>query len=217
MFGELISFVDLLRSAASDLRARKATAEVEKAILTMLEVHFYLMDAVDEGEALVRDAGPAPIERLAGLSQADAEIKLAEWDVVLRRQAFRLREVSKLVFDQHFLGVLNPDLPAQLNKVVGSKFDRATSLRSIGAALFFRAMLPLDDEPAKRAEYVALMAGDVGSAIDMDRVRAEIASLRGSMEGYQEALLQVASKESIIGLSAAARRSTDLSGDHADA
>jgi hypothetical protein len=210
MFGELISFVNILRTAVQDFRAKKSGVGREAIISRMLETYFYLKDAVDEGESVVHDAAPNPVELIASLGSAEAALKLREWDLVLRRQAFRLYRVSENVFDQDFIEVASPDLRHRLEDVIGSKFNRANSLHGIGAALVFRDMFPLQLSDEDKARYISTMAGEEGDLLHMDKIRDEISALRGAMEAYSQAIMGLAASDEVFRLSEHARTKTRL-------
>lgn len=210
MFGELISFVDVLRSVVFDLRKNKLTADRDEAISKMLQTYFYLKDAVDEGEALVIDAAPNPAKLIASLSPVEARLKLLEWDHALRRQGFRLYRISENIFGQDFIEIVSPNLQEKLYEVIGSKFNRATSLHGIGAVLFFRDMFPLQNTDEEKARYISVMAGEKGNLLHMDKIKSEISALRIAMQSYREAISSLASREEIVRLSNAARSKTSL-------
>jgi hypothetical protein len=109
MFGELISFANLLRAAAQDLNKTGASVNRNALVSKMLETYFYLKDAVDEGETLVHGAAPNPVELISSLSPGDAKMKLLEWDYALRRQGFRLYRISENTFGQDFIEIVSPD------------------------------------------------------------------------------------------------------------
>jgi len=183
MFGELISFIGVLKSTALDLRGRKLGIERSATISTLLETYFYLKDAADEGELLVVDAQPNPVEVIGSLNAIEAKERLARWDYALRRQTFRLMRVSEKIFSQEFMSVVAPELEEKLHDVLGSKFNRATSLHGIGAALFFRGWSNGTDE--EKARYVSIMAGEEEDLLHMDKIHAEITALREAMEAYR--------------------------------
>jgi hypothetical protein len=210
MFGELISFVNVLRTAAQDYRAKNSGAGRQAIISRMLETYFYLKDAVDEGEDLVHDAAPNPVEFIASLDSAEAALKLREWDFVLRRQTFRLYRVSENVFGQNFIEVLSPGLRDRLDDVIGSKFNRATSLHGIGAQLFFRSMVSSSHSDEDKARYITVMAGEEGDFLHMEKIREEIAALRVAMEAYSQAIKELASTDEILRLSQQAKTNTRL-------
>lgn len=213
MFGELISFVDVLRSAVTDLGKRQRDSERDGIVTKMLETYYYLKDAVDDGEALVADAAPDPLKRIASLGPDEAKLKLAQWDKALYRQGFRLYRVSENIFGQAFIDIVDPRLKDALHDVIGSKFNRVTSLHGIGAALFFRDMLGLPASEAEQARYVSVMAGMKGTLLEMDRIEGEIVRLREALEGYRSAISQLASGEEIVRLAAAARAKTSFAQD----
>lgn len=209
MFGELISFIEVLMDTVIDFRTRKLGAERRAAISALLETYFYLKDATDEGELLVKDAQPNPVEVIKSLNELDAKDRLAKWDYVLRRQTFRLMRVSDRIFGQDFIDVVTPNLREKLYEVIGSKHERTTSLHGIGAALFFRGWVENSAEEA--AHYVNVLVGEEDDLLHMDKITAEIAALREAMESYRIIVNELASSDEILLLSDAARKATLLS------
>ena len=208
MFGELISFFDVLKSTATDFRSRKLGAEREAIISTLLETYFYLKDASEEGELLVEDAQPNPVDIINSLDPIQAKERLGKWDYALRRQTFRLMRVSEAIFEQDFMDVVSPQLREKLDDVIGSKFNRANSLHGIGAALFFRGWV--DGTNEEQARYVTVMAGEEEDLLHMDKIKAEIAGLSDAMESYRLAVNQLSTSDEIIRLTKAARAATLL-------
>lgn len=208
MFGELVSFIDVLRSAAGELRSRKLTKQRETIISALLSTYFYLKDATDEGEMLVEDAKPNPVKVINALDPNEAKERLARWNIVLGRQTFRLMRVSDLIYGQAFIDVVSPELREQLYEVLGSKHDRASSLHSIGASLYFRGWV--DRSLEEQARYVSIMAGEDKNLLHMKKIRAEIATLREVMEEYRLAIIQLSTSDEIVRLSANARTETKL-------
>src|ERR1017187_3061794 len=201
MFKELVPFVNLLRSVVQDLRAKKSIADQDATISRLLETSFYLQDAVDEGERLVNEAAPDPVAMIASLDPAEADIKLREWDLALRRQAFRLRRVSENIFDQDFIEIVSPGLRDSLYEVIGSKWKRAVSLHGIGSALFFRTLFPLERNNEEKAHFVSVMAGENGNLLHMKKIRRETYKLRAALEAYTRAVNDLAPSDAIMRLS----------------
>ncbi|HTF98341.1 MAG TPA: hypothetical protein VL995_19535 [Cellvibrio sp.] len=208
MFGELVSFIDALRSAVGELRSRKLTTQRETIISALLSTYFYLKDATDEGEVLLEDAKPNPVKVIKSLDPDEAKERLARWNIVLGRQTFRLMRVSDLIYGQVFIDVVSPELREQLYEVLGSKHDRASSLHSIGASLYFRGWV--DRSLEEQARYVSVMAGEETNLLHMKKIRAEIATLREVMEEYRLAIIQLSTSDEIVRLSANARMETKL-------
>lgn len=208
MFGELVSFVDLLKSVVFDIQSRSEGKEREANALLLLRTYFYLKDAADEGELLVEDAKPNPVALISSLDPQEAADCLRSWDYALRRQTFRLMRVSEMIYGQEFMDVVSPDLRERLHDVLGSKFRRANSLHGIGAALFFRGWGSAT--PEEQARYVSVMAGEEDDLLHMDKIRAEIVALREAMELYRLAVNQLATPSEIMRLSKQARIETEL-------
>lgn len=213
MFGGLINLIGELKSVAIFFRSRQLDVERKKVISSLLETYFYLKDATDEGEKLVEDAKPNPVEVIKSLSSNDAKARLAIWDSVLLRQTARLMCISDKVFGQEFIDVLNPELRENLYAVMGSKFERATSLHSIGASLLFRDLVWEDSSDEEKAGYVSIMIGEEDHRFDMEKIRSEIVNLREAMESYRAVVKTLATSDEIIKLSQIARNSTLFSNE----
>jgi antitoxin component HigA of HigAB toxin-antitoxin module len=206
MFGELVSFVDALRSTVQDFRSRQLNAQREAVISALLSTYFYLKDATDEGELLVEDAKPNPVEVIKALEPAKAKERLARWNIALRRQTFRLMRVSDLIYGQEFIDIVSPNLRERLYDVLGNKFNRVNSLHGIGAALFFHGWA--DSSPEEQAQYVSIMAGEKKNLLHMEKIRVEISALRETMEEYRLTINQLSTPDEIIRLTAKARAET---------
>lgn len=206
MFGELVAFLDVLKSTVADVRTKKASKEREATISALLRTYFLLKDATEEGAALVEDAKPNPVEVIQGLDPTLAAERLTRWNLALRRQTARLLGVSDMIYRQEFMDVVSPNLRERLYDVLGTKFERATSLHGIGAALFFRGVTI--DSPEEQARYVSIMAGEEGDLLHMDKIEREVLALREALESYREALTTLATPDEIVRLTSEARSAT---------
>jgi len=208
MFADLKSIVDIIRSAAADYRDRKRYQGRKQAVLGMLETYFLLKDCVDEGEALIEEAGRDPVGKIAGMEEWQARSALEKWDKVIKRQGLRLRALQGYVSGQHHLTIINPALQEKIEEVIGYKMERATSLHGIGAGLFFRNMFPMELTDKERAGYVLAMAGVEEDTLDPDKIRAEIEGLRASLDEYRRMIEGSVSSEELLTWSRQARRRT---------
>lgn len=208
MFGELTRLVDLIRSLISDLRKNHSENERNEAILELLKVYFLFKDCVDEGEALVLEAGSDPVSKIKLMNAEEALLTMERWDAIIRRQGFRLHSLQGYLLGQHHLTVINPELQEKIRAVIGSKMERAVSLHGIGAALFFKNMFPIANSNEEKAKYIAIMAGEENDSLNIPRINLEINKLRESLEQYRAILLTLTSSEEILRLSAKARLET---------
>lgn len=183
----------------------------EQAILGMLRFYFVLKDCVDEGNALIRDAGADPVQRIISVDPGEAKQLVGTWDAALRRQATRLYSLAGQLGSQDALAVLNPALIAEIQKALGSKMNRAISLSGIGSALVIRTMFPLDESPEQIAHLVAVMAGEKKNQINLKRIGREVDLLERALDGYRAHVEAMTSKEELLKLSAKARSQTLLS------
>lgn len=208
MFGELARLVDLVRSLISDLRRNHAESERNEAVLGLLKVYFLFKDCVDEGEALVLEAGSDPVSKIKLMDDDEALLTIERWDAIIRRQGLRLHSLQEYLLGQHHLTVINPALQEKIRAVIGSKMERALSLHGIGAALYFKNMFPIANSNEEKAKYIAIMAGEEGDSLNVPRINLEIKNLREALEQYRVILLTLTTNEEILRLSAKARLGT---------
>lgn len=208
MFGYLKDVVDVIRSGIADYRKYKTNKEREEALLSVLKVYFLLKDCVDEGEALVHEAGPDPVTKISAMEASVALSTLERWDSIIRRQGIRLYTLKNYVFRQDHLAVTNPTLQNKINEIIGYKMDRTVTLHGIGSALYFRCLLPVANTNEEKARYVAIMAGAEGDTLDMAKVQDEIVSLRDALDQYRLVVERLVPDNKLLALSGRAREET---------
>jgi hypothetical protein len=212
VFAQIKGVVDVAISGFKGIREFRSKRGRDAAVCDMLRFYFLLKDCVDEGESLIVEAGSNPVAKIKALSPQEATATVRRWDVVLRRQGIRLRMLEGLLFGQPQLAIINPKLESALDRAIGSKMTRAVTLYGIGATLFLRCMLPVDETETEKARLIAVMAGarDRGK-IDLNRIRREVSALRETLEEYRGLVQRLASDEEIVRLSKKARRGTQVS------
>lgn len=210
MFAQLKGIVDLIRSGVSDFRNYRGAKEREDAVLDMLRVYFLLKDCVDDGEKLISEAQPNPVERISAMQANEALETITKWDATIRKQGIRLYQLQGALLGQHHIAVINPALQERIIEIIGYKMDRAVTLHGIGAALFFRQMFPVGDTNEEKARYISVMAGEEDDSLDMLRIRKEIAGLRESLDQYRSVVGQMATNAELLQLSQRARQETQF-------
>lgn len=208
MFAQLKSVVDLIRSGVSDYRNFTTEKMREEAILGMLHVYFLLKDCVDDGECLISEAQPNPVEKISEMEPQLALATIERWDQVIRKQGIRLYQLQGALLGQDHITVINPALQEQLIEAVGSKMDRAVTLHGIGATLYFKAIFPIRNAPEAKAHYISVMAGEEADALNMARISIEIANLRESLDHYRAIVERMVSNAELLQLSKRARKET---------
>jgi len=208
MFGQIKNIVDLLRTGITDYRKFKSKKERNDAVVDMLRVYFLLKDCVDEGEKLISEAEPDPVETISSMEPNKAICTLERWDSEIRKQGIRLYQLQGAIFGQDHLAVINPALQDRISKVVGYKMSRTVTLHGIGAALFFKSAFPINNTKEEKARYISLMAGEEDNSLNMPRIREEISSLRESLQQYRTVVERLVKDEEIIQLSNQARIET---------
>ena len=208
MFAELKLIVDLVTTGVTDLCTLKSKGDRHKLVLRMLEAYFLLKDCLDEGAALVSEAGADPVATLKSMSADKAGATIERWDHILRKQGIRLNRLRDYFLSQDHLTVVAPDLQAQVVKAVGSKVSRVTTIFGIGASLFFYSKFPLAVTPDEKAQYVLVMAGTSRAVINMPKIKREIATLAESLRKYRTVIDRLLTNEEIVKLSKRAREST---------
>ncbi|MFZ5556431.1 MAG: hypothetical protein ACOZDY_06880 [Pseudomonadota bacterium] len=203
------SVVEAVLSGFKNAREFKIQIDRDNAIEAMLRLYFVLKDCVDEGEALIVEAGSNPLAKLKAMSLSEATETVRRWDMVLRCQGIRLRMLEGMLYGQSQLAVISPEVEVALNKAIGYKMNRTVTLHGIGAGLFLRCMFPMEETEKQKAELIAFMAGEKGrNAINLGRIRTEVEDLRSALESYRQTVQQLASNAEILKLSAKAREST---------
>lgn len=213
MFAQLKSVVDLIRSGISDYRNFKTVVEREEAVLGMLHVYFLLKDCVDDGELLISEAQPNPVEKISEMEPQLALTTIERWDRLIRKQGIRLYQLQGALLGQDHITVINPALQEQLIEAVGSKMHRAVTLHGIGAALYFKAMFNIGDTHEEKAHYISVMAGEKEDALNMARISAELTSLRESLNHYRTIVERMVSNVELLQLSKRARKETQFASD----
>lgn len=176
-------------------------------------MYFTLKDCVDDGEKLVADADPDPVGKISSMKPDDAITMLKRWDATIRKQGIRLFHLQGAVLGQDHLTVINPKLQERIGEVIGCKMDRTVTLHGIGAALFFRAAFPIADTNEEKARYIAVMAGEEDSSLNMPRIREEIATLRESLDQFRLVVERLVSDTELLQLSQRARTETRFAED----
>lgn len=210
MFAQLKGVVDLIRTGISDLRNFQSAKAREEAVLDVLRVYFILKDCVDDGEMLVRDAQPNPVEKLAEMEPETALATLERWDSTIRKQGIRLYRLQGALLGQHHIAVINPALQDRITEAIGYKMDRAVTLHGIGAALFFKNMFPVANTSEEKARYISTMAGEKDGSLNMPRICTEIQSLRESLDQYRGVVERIVTDAELLQLSQRARRETEF-------
>jgi len=214
MFGQIKVIVDLISGGLKDGWSFKDKVQRRTDVLRMLETYFLLKDCLDEGRALIEEAGSKPVETIRNMPDLQAEVVVRRWDYVIRRQGRRLVMLQGYLIGQDHLTVINPDLQKRIIQAIGDKFDRVTTLYGIGAALLFYSMFPLAESHEEKAQYVIFMSGSSRrDTISMPRIKREIKSLSEALEQYREAINKLITSEEMVRLSKEARKKTRFRAD----
>lgn len=208
MFAQIKSVVDLIVSGVKDFRSFKSVKERNDAVLDLLRVYFTLKDCVDDGEKLVVEAEPDPVEKISSMEPDVAIATLERWDATIRKQGIRLYRLQGAIFGQDHLTVINPELQKCISEVIGYKMDRTVTLHGIGSALFFKAAFPTENTKEEKARYVSVMAGENDGSLNMQRIREEITMLRDSLNQYRIVVERLVSNAELLQLSKRARNET---------
>lgn len=212
MFAQIASVIQIVISGIKPTLELKDRTAKEAALTDMLRFYFLLKDTVDDGEALIVDAGSNPAAKLKAMSVEGAGEAMKRWDITLRKQGGRLQMLEGMLVGQQHLAVLNPALQDELTKAIGYKGDRIVTLQGIGAALFFNAMMGGPRSIEDKSNLVLAMAGEAGTGntLDLARIRWEVAEMRRVLEQYRALTEQLMSKDEVLRLSKIARADTLL-------
>jgi len=210
VFAQLKVLVSIMTTGVADISSLKTKLDRRKAVLRMLETYFLLKDCADDGSALILEAGSNPIATITALDGDIAVETVKRWDRTLRKQGMRLYRLAEYILNQDHLAVVAPDVQDQIEKAIGSKWNRMTTLAGIGAALVIPLMFPVAESPKEKAEMVVVMAGGRRNAIDMQRIKREVKALTDALTKYRGVIESLVSKEEIVKLSSVARKTTQF-------
>jgi len=210
MFSQLKVVVDLIRTGISDFRDFQTKKARDDAVLDLLRVYFILKDCVDDGERLVSEAQPNPVEIISEMAPEVALETIERWDKLIRRQGIRLSQLQSAFLGQHHITVINPWLQERITEIIGYKLDRTVTLHGIGAALFFKNMFPISDTAEEKARYISVMAGEEGNALNIPRITTELEGLRKALNDYRIVVERMVSDHEILKFSERARRETSF-------
>ncbi len=193
------------------MRGFRSQSEQDAAALEMLKAYFLLLDARSDGEALLRSVTKDPIAYISSLDSTALESQLSIWDKILRRQSYRLYNVGFYFSSQSYLAVIAPELQAEAERVIGNKMNRVVTLHGIGANLFFRSILPIEESPEEVASTVlTVLTKKASGIIDHDLVSRELADLGKSLSNFSEVISESFDRNSVRLLSDKAREATQI-------
>lgn len=213
MFAQLKGIVDLVRNGVSDFRNFKTEKERKEAVLDVLRVYFVLKDCVDDGEKLISEAQPNPVQKIVGMEPDLALATIERWDAVIRKQGMRLYWLQGAFLGQDHIAIINPELQDRIGKAIGYKMDRTVTLHGIGSALYFKNMFPVANSIEEKAHYISVMAGEEVDSLNMPRISSEIETLRQSLIEYRAVVERMVSNAELLQLSSNARRQTLFADD----
>jgi len=208
VFAQIKVIIDLISFGLKDGWSFKTKAQRRSDVLKILETYFLLKDCLEEGAALIAEAGPQPVQKIRKLPGSDARDLVTKWDCILRKQGHRLALLQEYFIGQDHLAVINPELQDRIVQAIGNKFDRVATLQGIGAALIFYNMFPLADSPEEKARYVAVMSGSRRDTISMPRIKREIKDMSDALTRYRVVIDQLVTSDELVELSKLARKKT---------
>lgn len=213
MIKEISMIVKTLIGALKGLTQMSQEAEKRTDNLQLLKIYFLLKDVHEDGCALLELASPSPVDYVKAASSEVLTKRLEIWDSVLRRQGARLHEIQNFLNLRSDLSIINPKAKKIIAVIVGSKRGRVLNLFGLGAGLFFRTVLPLNETPEDIGNLVIKSLDLHGSEIlDLNKIKLELVDLDEALEEYRKILYGFMSNEDIRKLSDRARRETMIAG-----
>lgn len=211
MFSDLLKIVKLCGSAVKDISLLKTYIERKSALLEMLKTYFLLLDTHEDGLKLLDSVRGDTIEHVKGLSEEVLEAKLKIWDSVLRRQSARLYEIQSYILSNSYIAVINPDDQKSIDKVIGYKMDRLVTLHGLGAGLFFRSILLIEESPEDIASLVLqVLTKQESGVIDHESVKNKLELLYIGLSEFRKVINEFAEKNEIIALAEKAIKETEF-------
>lgn len=211
MIKSIVDIVKILTNTASKIITMKKESVNQADKLELLKIFFILKDVQEDGSKLLESALPSPSEYLKTASKGAADLRIKIWDSALRRQGARLHKINNFISNRSDLSVIDLKAQRRIKIIIGSKGSRVLNLFELGAGLFFRTVLPIDETPETLAELVALslQLGE-NQLLDIPQIRHELNELDEALEEYRKIISALMSNEEIRSLSAKAREATIL-------
>lgn len=208
MIKEILAVVKVLIDSAKGFNKHASAMEKRNDNLKLLKIYFLLKDVQEDGCKLLDLFSPYSVEFM---SNEAVEKRLATWDAVLRRQGTRLQEIQSFISKRADLSIMNPKGRKRIAVIVGSKRSRVLSLFNLGAGLFFRTVLPIQESPESLKDLVMrTLTLENDHVLDFAKIQAELSELEGALEEYREIILLFMSNEDVRVLSEKARRETQI-------
>jgi hypothetical protein len=211
MVGSITKIVDAIRKAVTNYSEAHSKSVRKEDILELLCIYFVLVDASAEGQYLLDSVGEDPRLTLIRTPGADRPALVSEWYNIVCRQAQRLSKLGGRLLGQDSLAVFDPKLKSRLESIVGSKFQKVSSLASIGAGLFYFLWLgDPKDEQMTRDLILSMYPCRRRVSIDLETARLELVTLSDALEDFRVICTKLATNEEIVTISKKARRLTRL-------
>jgi len=209
MIKELAGIAKVLTSAVAKIKQHRKDSDRRDDNIQLIKILFLLKDLEEDGRKLLEQTPSGPLNFVQGAKAEVISERLKTWDVVLRRQGLRLQEVQRFLSTRPDFDAICPREKKLIMGIVGRKTDRVFSLHALGAGLFFRTVLPMDETPEGVAELVAhTLTLRGGVQFDSATIAAELGELADALESYRKALFEFVSVEEARALSAIARAET---------
>lgn len=211
MFTDLLKILSFVKGSVKDLSKLRKSSDRKRALLEMLKTYFYLYDAHFDGRKLLESVDNDPVNYIKTLENDSLKEHLNVWDKILRRQGIRLYNTQKYINSQSYLAIINPNAVENISKIIGYKMDRLVTLHRIGAGLFFRNVLPVEETPETLANLVLqVLTKQKAGLVNKDDVIKELDNLEKSLGEFRDLIETTMDKEEILELSSVAREETLL-------
>lgn len=210
MIKEMVAIVKVLTDAAISFNKFKSASKKNNDNLELLKIYFLLKDVLEDGRKLLDVASPYSVGGGDAIDDV-LNMRLKTWDSVLRRQGRRLYEIHGYISERSDLSIINPQIQKRLKVIVGSKRDRVLSLFNLGAGLFFRTVLPIEESSESlRGLVMKTLTLNSGDVLDVAEIHLELNELERALEEYRELILQMMSSDEVRLLSEKARKETGI-------
>lgn len=211
MIKEIIAIVKVLADAAKSFNAIASTARKNNNNLELLKIYFLIKDVQEDGCKLLDFAPPDPVDFMSIASSEALDMRLSTWNAVLRRQGARLQEIQNYITGRSDLSIINPQAQKRIAVIIGSKRGRVFSLFNLGAGLFFRTVLPIQESPESLRDLVMkTLTLQENEDLNITKIKLELNELEDALEEYRKLILLLMSNEDIRLLSEKAREETRL-------
>jgi len=206
-FGLFIKFAEIIIKMIKTISKAKSAEVRRDLIFSFLVTYFALRGILKTGRDMLILSGKNPKKSIHNKSEEEIKKYIRAFDIMLIEQRQRFLLLAEYYHKDTFLDLFDPSFRIDLEKVAGSKFNN--TLTSVGAALAFYKMSPVDNPEDTCISYVSLFYPNKSDVIDYNKAEEELNTFDALCERIRAVIHEVATDEEVIALSAEAEIKAD--------